>query len=162
MLPGSMSATRLDSGSSEGLSPAAGLSIDATGLRSTVVGPRRMRDVAKSSDSAPVAPLAPKTHPDPNLLRVPASSAPVKAPAARTPGSLTSIATTTTLVVTPPNPVVYPASIHVVGTVTPAPMPSAGFIPAISFYVDGVFRLPAPLDSNGLGETTRASAHRST
>ena len=32
-------------------------------------------------------------------------------------------------------------------------MASGGFIPAISFYVDGVFRLPAPLDNNGVGET---------
>ncbi len=59
-------------------------------------------------------------------------------------------ATTTTLDV--PSGTQY-GSFTVSAHVTPAPQPTGGFIPAVSFIVDGGGGLPAPLDSNGDAST---------
>ncbi|MFL5726189.1 MAG: Ig-like domain-containing protein [Chloroflexota bacterium] len=90
---------------------------------------------------------------DPNLVvrRVtPAPATPPRAPKA--PTTTATIPTTTTLEVTPPNPVIFPALVHVKATVAPPPQASGGFTPAVGFYIDGQFNQPAPLSGSGIGE----------
>jgi hypothetical protein len=81
-------------------------------------------------------------------------------PTSRSPGATGSpahsdatIPTTTTVQVTPANPVIFPTKIHVTATITPAPQPFEGFLPAVGFYVDGEFRDSSPpLTPGGVGE----------
>ena len=74
---------------------------------------------------------------------VPAARAAIR-PAAI--GTLAVTPTTTTLTATP-NPLVYPAQVHLTSTTTPAPQSDAGFIPGIGIYVDGIFRASSTIDS---------------
>ncbi|HEX5014362.1 MAG TPA: hypothetical protein VFV72_09425 [Candidatus Limnocylindrales bacterium] len=71
---------------------------------------------------------------------------------AGSPSADAAIATTTTIQVTPANPVVYPTQIHVKVTVTPAPQAFNGFLPGIGLYVDDVFRDAEPLADDGTAE----------
>ena len=75
----------------------------------------------------------------PIIARQPVGSQGLRSPRIPTapPGATATIPTTMTLEVTPANPIIYPGSIHLTSTITPVPIASGGFIPAVAFYIDG-------------------------
>jgi hypothetical protein len=112
--------------------------IDAS-LANRSVGPIVTQPIVPMQPSASVRSARPST-----LSRPVAPKAPAVA---------SSIATTTTLGVNLPNPVVYPAQVHLTATVSPAPQPEQGFIPGILFYDGQAIVATAPLSNAGVGET---------
>ncbi len=127
-----------------------------TGVRQLTLGGRSARaehhSMAKTARSQKRAWIkeSDRTPPDGGAAASPTGPRPPAIPRIVTGATAATIATTTTLQATP-NPLTYPQQLHVVATVTPAPQPSGGFIPAVGFYVDGALRSPVPLDGSGVG-----------
>jgi hypothetical protein len=63
--------------------------------------------------------------------------------------SVTATTPTTTTLLAPTEPVVYPEQVHLEAVVDPIPSPIDGATPAIAFTLDGNFWRPAPIDDQG-------------
>jgi hypothetical protein len=135
----------------------AGMTRIPTASGHSAAGGRTIVDEVRSSASPraenALAPAA-AVGPDPRIARGPAAQ--TVTPSTRAPSAPAqvnaTITTTTTLEVSPANPLVFPAKLHVKATVTPAPQPFQGFTPGIGFYVDGTFRDSTVLMPDGTGE----------
>jgi putative cell wall-binding protein len=118
-------------------------SVDVAALPSVERGARRL-------ESPPHLGRAGGSRNDPARLATPSARL-------ATPVIAATTATTTTLQIIN-NPTVSPAWTQVSATVSPPPQVFNGFIPAVAFYVDGNFAVPAPLGTDGVGSTTLSAS----